>query len=381
MLSTCVALGLLVAAVQAGPAVEPTLPRPGTPGPWDCDVLVYRVGPDGKVEKAATFERAGVPTIARLKDGRLIAAHQHFPQNDPANFDKVAARFSSDEGKTWTDPQVIRLTGLPEGMRFPFDPTLVPLPDGRVRLYFTSLRGRRFDEDLPAIYSAVSDDGVHYTFEPGRRFGVAGRLVIDCAVVLHQGVFHLYAPDNGAGRGPGARPGEEPAGGRPREGVGYHATSRDGLDFVQADDVRIDGHCRWLGGAQSDGKVITFYGTGDPGVPAPGGRRGSLWVATSEDGQSWRLASSPAISGGDPGAVATRDGGLVVVITGGPRPGTPSARPRRPPREPGPPRAAPPARARWIRETRDRDERAALDRLLSINATGANVAALAATGT
>lgn len=35
------------------------------------------------------------------------------------------------------------------------------------------------------------------------RFGVAGRPVIDCAVVLHRGLFHLYAPDNGRGAAPG----------------------------------------------------------------------------------------------------------------------------------------------------------------------------------
>ena len=87
------------------------------PGPWDNDAVVYRVDADGRSEKLATFERAGVPTLARLKDGRLIAAHQHFPKNDPDNFDKVAVRFSSDEGRTWTPLQVLRVDGLPTGMR------------------------------------------------------------------------------------------------------------------------------------------------------------------------------------------------------------------------------------------------------------------------
>jgi len=45
-------------------------------------------------------------------------------------------------------------------MRFPFDPTLVPLPDGRVRLYFTAIGRLRLNEDQPAIYSAVSPNGV-----------------------------------------------------------------------------------------------------------------------------------------------------------------------------------------------------------------------------
>lgn len=111
------------------------------PGPWDHDVLVYRVGTNRVAEQIGKFERAGVVTVTRLADGRLIAAHQHFPANNEADFDKVAVRFSSDEGRSWSPPEVIRLRGLPEGMRFPFDPTLVVLADGRVRLYFTSLRG------------------------------------------------------------------------------------------------------------------------------------------------------------------------------------------------------------------------------------------------
>jgi hypothetical protein len=286
------------------------------PGPWDQDVLVYRITTNGLAERLAVFERAGVPTLAQLNDNRLIAAHQHFPENDEAHFDKVAVRFSTNSARTWSRPEVIRLDGLPEGMRFPFDPTLVPLPDGRVRLYFTSVRRRRIDEQPPAIYSAISSDGVRYAFEPGVRFGIEGRIVIDCAVVLHKEGFHLYAPDNGPA---GRRPDQED---RRRIGVAYHATSHDGLKFTRQDDVTLD-RFHWLGNAQSDGRTITFYGTGD-------GPR-EKWIATSEDGAAWKITENrvPNI-GADPGAVKLADGSLIVVATGPPRPGTPSAE-RRPP--------------------------------------------------
>ena len=50
---------LLASAQPDGP------PRPNRnrPGPWDNDVLVYRMREDGSSEKLATFERAGVPTV------------------------------------------------------------------------------------------------------------------------------------------------------------------------------------------------------------------------------------------------------------------------------------------------------------------------------
>ena len=307
--------GSLFLATTLLSSAQPEHPsRPGPdrsrPGPWDNDVLVYRGGQNGTAEKLATFERAGVPTVARLKDGRLIAAHQHFPARNDADFDKVAVRFSADEGKEWTSPKVIRLTGLPEGMRFPFDPTLVPLPDGRVRLYFTSVKGRGFEEHMPAIYSAVSSNGFDYAVEPGTRFGVTGRFVIDCAVVLHAGVFHLFVPDNGTGDPPMNRRDAPPRPeNRPRDGVGYHATSSDGLNFTRVEDVKIEGRRRWLGNAQSDGKVITFFGTGEPGI----------WSATSADGQNWKLAETYHIQGADPGAVKLKDGSWLLVATGPPR--------------------------------------------------------------
>jgi len=285
-------------------------PNRNQPGPWDNDVLVYRVSAEGAGEQLATFPRAGVPTLARLADGRLVAAHQHFPADNDADFDKVAVRFSSDEGRTWTPAAVIRLSGLPDGMRFPFDPTLVTLPDGRVRLYFTSVAGRRIDLSLPAIHSAVSSNGIDFVVEPGVRFAIAGRQVIDSAVVLHRGVFHLYSPDNGPvgpppAPGAGAR-GRGPAG---QAGVGYHATSADGLTFVRQDDVRIEGNRRWLGNAQSDGEQIRFFGTAGPGI----------WTATSPDGQTWQLGTSLPVPGADPGAVALAKGTWLVVTTGPPR--------------------------------------------------------------
>jgi hypothetical protein len=277
--------------VSVARAVQP--PQPG-PGPWENDVHVYRVGRDGAVAKLAAFDRAGVATLTRLKDGRLIAAHQNFPDT-PADFDRVAVRFSSDEGRTWTPAQTIRLTGLPKGMRFPFDPTLAALPDGRVRLYFTSVRGRRIDLQMPAIYSAISDNGIDYTVEPGTRFAVTGRVVIDCAVALHRGVFHLYVPDNVAGGRPG------------REGLGYYATSTDGLRFTRQDAAKIAGRRRWLGCAVSDGDVLRFFGTGDSGI----------WTATSATGKEWKPDTSfPPIPGADPGAVRLRDGGWLFVVTG-----------------------------------------------------------------
>jgi hypothetical protein len=301
---------------------SPSAVNTASAGPWDSDVLVFRLGADGKATRTGTFERAGVSSLARMPDGRLIAAYQYFPENDPPGFDKVAVSFSTDEGGSWTNARTISLKGLPEGMRFPFDPTLVALPEGRLRLYFTSRLERPAGENIPAIYSAISGDGINYEFESGTRLAIPGRFVIDCAVILHQGLFHLFAPDNGVQPVLSAVPGN-----------GYHAVSTDGLNFTRMADVTIEGERRWLGCALSDGNNITFWGTSqNTGRSNPAGSQpeGGIWLASSPDGNKWTLNRSFPVPGADPGAVAAR-GGWIVTVTGAPRPGTASAQ-----RLPGP---------------------------------------------
>jgi hypothetical protein len=153
------ALALVVLSVLFSIRAQPNGSGPGgpsgsernRPGPWDNDVWLYAVATNGTSTRVATFDRAGVPTLARLKDQRIMAACLHFPQDDERAFDRVAVCFSSDEGKTWTKAQPIAVEGMEKGLARPFDPTLVPLPDGRVRLYFTSSRSPDFRRGLPAL--------------------------------------------------------------------------------------------------------------------------------------------------------------------------------------------------------------------------------------
>lgn len=280
-----------------------TPPRPAN-GPWNSDIAVYSVSVVGHAERLAIFPRAGVSTLARLWDGRLIAAFQHFPEHDPDHFDRVAVAFSSDEGQSWTQPQPIRVRGMESGLMRPFDPTLVPLPDGRIRIYFTSNRGQDFRTSRPEIYSAISQDGVEYTFEPGVRFGIEGRPVIDCAVALHDGMFHLYAPDNGSTEEFVAqeRDRRPPAAQR----SGYHAISRDGLTFTRVDDVSLTRSGNWLGAALSQEQTLLFFGTGGPG---------GLWIGESRDGTTWASGGLLRVPGADPGVVPGKNGGWIVTVT------------------------------------------------------------------
>ena len=324
-------------------ANKPSPPKHGVeaeaanlPGPWDNDVLIYalRAGdPDRSSDskKLGSFSRAGVSTVARMKDDRLIAAFQNFPPNDESNFDRIAVSFSSDEGKSWTTPSSIEVTGMDAGSTRPFDPTLVTLPDGRIRVYFTSNASRDLRQSPPKIYSAVGDDGVHYQFEPGVRFEVEEKLTIDCAVALHDGVFHMIVPDNGNVNDfmEANRQGNAP----PPAGNGFYATSKDGLAFERVADLKMPASAatakprggrsgggsgagaRWLGNMQSDDGKLVFFGSG----PGP-------WPIASADGKEWAAVRGlPSVLGADPGAVKLKDGSWLVLVTSQPRAGTPSA--------------------------------------------------------
>ena len=287
-------------AAPAAPAVASVPPKPG---PWSNAVQVHRVGPDGAAELLATFDHADVPTVARLADGRIMAAFQGYPPDRPQDFNRVSVRFSSDDGRSWTAAQPIAITGMDPGLAPPFDPTLVPLPDGRVRLYFTSHPGSDEQPGQTAIHSAVSADGVHFVAEPGIRFCVEGRVVIDCAAAFHVGKFHLVVPDNGT---PGEFLARRQAGEPPIGGNGYHATSVDGLTFQRAADLPLTPiRNRWFGNLVSDGRTLSFFGTG----PGP-------WPMTSADGFTWNAAPTPMrVPGVDPAVLALKDGARLVLST------------------------------------------------------------------
>lgn len=320
VLVTLVLSGMYVPTTFA--QTPPNNPPGNGTGPWNNDVAIYKYNPNGNspstppFQRLYTFPRAGVSTLARLKDGRLMIAFQNFPENDQANFDKVAVSFSSDAGRNWTAPKSIIVTGMDAGLQRPFDPTAVPLPDGKIRLYFTSSTSKDMRMGVPQIYSAISSDGINYIFEKGVRFGVPSKIVIDCAVALHNGTFHLISPDNGdakdlTGPGPGAET-------NVTRNTGYHAVSQNGLNFTRVANVTFtEMNNKWLGNMLTDkddqGRLrLVFFGTGPgpwPMSSVDGGLTWSSLVTANTNNNNLRLP------GADPGGVKMEDGTWLISVT------------------------------------------------------------------
>lgn len=276
-------------ATTPGPvSPQPPAPQPGpTDGPWNHDLWVAYSGDGLSFGEASRFvERAGVPCVIRDSQGRLVAVFQWFPFDDADAFDQVAVAFSKDGGTTWSSPAKVTVAGMPANLMRPFDPTLVQLEDGRYRLYFTS--NERVGGGRPAIYSAISSDGLAYTFEPGARFAPdAG--TVDASVVRFEGAWHLFSHTMEA-----------------NTGQGFHAVSSDGLSFAELPMVDAGGGRQWIGNAVVQGQALRYYGSGRDGV----------WSATSPDGSAWTLDAGTRLSGGDPSAVVMSNGEVMLVYVG-----------------------------------------------------------------
>jgi len=153
-------------------------------------------------------------------------------------------------------------------------------------------------DDTFCTHSAVSDDGVAYTYESGERFCTDGRAVIDPAVGYLDGTWYYEAPR-----------------GAPQEG-GHFATSTDGVTFVEGTAIPSDRNHRWTGNFVPVDGNLRFYGAE---VLFPSGN--FLWWSESADGGgSWSDYTRIDVPAGkDPGIVRRDDGSFILLVpTSGP---------------------------------------------------------------
>lgn len=262
----------------------------GADGPWVRDLrIAVATAPDEWAGFTTFLPSAGVVSLARRPSGQLLAAFQWFPLDDLTAFDRVAVRSSPDGGRTWGPPAPVTIEGFPAGLQRPFDPTLAITPDGRVRLYFTS--GAIVPPGQPqalGFYSAISTDGVSYTFEPGVRFH-PGTATVDCAVLWHGDLWHLVSPVLGS----------------PSLGA-YHATSADGLSFTRLPDIPGSATGSWIGNLVAVGGVLRFYGGSPQG----------LWHASYLPGGGWSARTTLVeLRGGDPAVIEAEPGRWLLIVT------------------------------------------------------------------
>ncbi|MSO79233.1 MAG: hypothetical protein EXQ79_06465 [Acidimicrobiia bacterium] len=191
--------------------------------------------------------QASVPDALATPSGDVLLIYV-----DASGIPETAGmRRLSDGGKTFTTVD-FTITGLPPGAKV-LDPNLVRLSDGRIRLYFyANPIGTPVDSQVEhTIASAISQDGVHFTYE-GAVFAATGLVDPDVFQVGDAWLMYVFA-----------------------RGGTMVAHSTDGRAFV-ADGLLsprnvgttgpvhlADGRWRLYGFVQPDGAIVTYISRDD----------------------------------------------------------------------------------------------------------------------
>jgi hypothetical protein len=259
--------------------------------PWQRPLRIARSTDGINFTDVAIYQdSSGVPSLIRWKGDTLVCVFQWFrkPMNS-ITWDRVAVKFSFNAGATWTTPVPIVVNGLPAGYQRPFDPTLAVVNSTSLRVYYSSgvTPSGGLDTSINT-YSAVSSDGINYTFEPGPRFDHPTNRAIDPAVIQFHGTWHYLAPIAA-----------------PQDGA-YHATSGDGLTFSQQASLPSDINHNWTGNLMLNSQSeLRFYGSGP-----------NIWYSASVDGTIWQNFVSTNIRGGDPSVQRISAGNYIIIYVG-----------------------------------------------------------------
>ncbi len=236
---------------------------PDDDNPWNSRLL-SATSIDGLIwtrTNQVIADQANVPS-AVYKDERIFLYHVTWYESFR---NSAVVAISEDNGENWVFKEVV-VDGIEEGMRPAVDPDVVLLDTGQFRMYFTS---EKPGVGYPEIFSAVSDDGVHFSLEEGVRFSSThnGQFVIDPVVLSIEGIWHLYALylDGSSGI--------------------FHASSDDGLRFIEEDALQEKGI---LSNPLYMDEVYRFYGfthTDNKELK----HSFEIYSWTSEDGFTWTI--------------------------------------------------------------------------------------------
>ena len=277
---------------------------PGSAWVKDAEVAID-VPPDTQTDPApegqwpAEAQRSGkygavAANIVELIDGGYrmyytqVLPRPGFPEGaiDYSNANARILSATSSDCSTWTPEAGVRLSAQ-EGGAGAFRvvaPEVVPIPDGssRLRMYFECCPGPQ--SVASSIRSAVSDNGLDWTAEPGDRLsGHGGSFNAPRVLFLDDGTCRLYCSDS-------------------VEGIVSAISEDGGFTFRLESGRRIVRELKYEALTAYAPEVLLIDGAGYrmyyAGYSDP--TRTQILTAVSDDGLTWQKEAEPVIAPGGP---------------------------------------------------------------------------------
>lgn len=252
------------------------------------------------------LQRAAGPDLVELSRGQLLALFDYAGGDDPADPTMIAVSRSRDSGQSWSPARPIRLKGAMAKALRARHGDLVPMPSGRFRLYFSSVKRvgrdakhRTGSSGTMLIGSAVTLNGIDYHVDGRTRIRlrgtgdvhpVVGRLSPSAGVGTR---FHLYV----------ARLHEKTVETDDPRASAHHFVSRDGRRFARLRTARTPG-AGFVGSIIATDSGLRAFVSSGRGIGSLTSRNGRDWVAQA----GLRLAS-----GWDPAVVRLKDGSYLML--------------------------------------------------------------------
>ena len=289
----------LTQSVVASPLVHTVACDPGTS--WASELIAIDAPPDNDIDPLPDAQwqtddvRTGLcgavsPRVVALPGGGLrmyytqILPRVGFPKgaNDYDNAKSRILSATSADGTIWIPESGVRLSPQ-QGGAGDFrvvSSEVVPLPDesGKLRMYYECCDGPQSKQN--SIRSAVSNDGLDWTIEPGVRMEFSGRNLTSPRILfLDDGQCRLYCSQRGIG-------------------IISAVSSDGGLTFHPEPGIRIapgqsfdyfTAFAPEILRISSGGYRMYYAGYGDP-------KRADILTAVSDDGLNWQKASRPVLS-------------------------------------------------------------------------------------